>query len=132
MAQKGINKENEPAAGFMITKTFFLVKIIHRISAQNLRGKKSLRENRASYRAFSAFQAEGTTHVSVWQKRPESATPSVTLDACYAAAALSVWILDQVIPNARAGRPPGTGQGRAHLSASSRTMRSASAVRIRR
>jgi hypothetical protein len=41
----------------MIAKTFFLVKIIHRIGAKNLRGKKGLRESLAAYRAFFALQA---------------------------------------------------------------------------
>jgi hypothetical protein len=34
-------------AGFMIPKTFFLAKIIHRIGVQNLRDKKCLHENYA-------------------------------------------------------------------------------------
>jgi hypothetical protein len=33
----------------MIVKTFFLVKIIHRIGARNLHDKKSLRKNLATY-----------------------------------------------------------------------------------
>jgi hypothetical protein len=41
----------------MITKTLFLAKIIHRIGAQNLRDKKSLRETTAEYRTFFAFRA---------------------------------------------------------------------------
>jgi hypothetical protein len=35
---------------FMIVKTLFLVKEIHRIGTQSFRGKKSLPENRAIYR----------------------------------------------------------------------------------
>jgi hypothetical protein len=37
----------------MIVETYFLVKIIHRIDAQNLHNKKSLPESLACYRIFS-------------------------------------------------------------------------------
>jgi hypothetical protein len=46
-----------PAASGMIAKTFFLVKIIHRIGTRSLRGKKSLRENLAGYRVLFALRA---------------------------------------------------------------------------
>jgi hypothetical protein len=44
-----------PAAGGMIAKTFFLVKIIHRIGTRSLRSKKSLHENLAGYRISVLF-----------------------------------------------------------------------------
>jgi hypothetical protein len=43
--------------GSMITKTFFLAKVIHRILIRSLRGKKSLHENLAKYRIFLALRA---------------------------------------------------------------------------
>jgi hypothetical protein len=41
----------------MIAKTFFLMKVIHRIGTRSLRGKKSLHENPARYRTFFALWA---------------------------------------------------------------------------
>jgi hypothetical protein len=43
----------------MIVKTFFLAKIIHRISAKSLRGKKSLRENLADNGTFLRVAGNG-------------------------------------------------------------------------
>jgi predicted MFS family arabinose efflux permease len=43
----------------MIAKTFFLMKIIHRILTRSLRGKTSLHENLASYRTFLVSRAAG-------------------------------------------------------------------------
>jgi homoaconitase/3-isopropylmalate dehydratase large subunit len=40
MAQKGINREDEPGCGPIVVKTFFLAKEIHRIGTQSIRGKK--------------------------------------------------------------------------------------------
>jgi hypothetical protein len=57
MAQKWINRENEPGYGSMIVKTFFLAKIIHRIGTRSLRGKKGLRENLADNDAFFTLRA---------------------------------------------------------------------------
>jgi hypothetical protein len=51
-----------PAVGFMIAKTFFLAKIIHRISTRNLRQEKSLHENLFAYRTFSALRQPGGRH----------------------------------------------------------------------
>ena len=44
MAQKGINREDEPGYGPMIVKTFFLAEEIHRIGTRSIRGKKGLHQ----------------------------------------------------------------------------------------
>ncbi|HEX8006295.1 MAG TPA: hypothetical protein VF482_07700, partial [Trebonia sp.] len=44
-AQKRINPQIGLAAGSMITKTFFLVKVIHRILIKSLHDKKTLPES---------------------------------------------------------------------------------------
>jgi hypothetical protein len=49
----------KPTAGSMIAKTFFLMKIIHRILTRSLRGKISLHENLASYRPVQREVAHG-------------------------------------------------------------------------
>jgi hypothetical protein len=63
----------------MIMKTFFLTKIIHRISIRSLRNKKSLPENLIRYRAFFVLRAArclrdfagpGTRAAEVWLRRP--------------------------------------------------------------
>jgi hypothetical protein len=54
-AKKGTNPENTFSRRPMIAKTLFLAKIIHRIGAKNIRGKKTLRQNSVAYRAFFAF-----------------------------------------------------------------------------
>jgi hypothetical protein len=54
----GIHREDtRAAADAMIANTFFLAKIIHRIGAQNIRGKKCLHESLVEYWAFLAIRA---------------------------------------------------------------------------
>jgi hypothetical protein len=43
----------------MIAKTFFLMKIIHRIGIRSFRQEKSLRENLAGYRIFFTLRQLG-------------------------------------------------------------------------
>jgi hypothetical protein len=57
--QKWINQEDQLFAGDMITKIFFLAKIIHRIGARNLRQEKSFLENPGRYRVSFIFRAIG-------------------------------------------------------------------------
>jgi hypothetical protein len=45
--ESNITSHLQSRAGSMIVKTLFLVKIIHRIGAQNLRGKKNLLQSQA-------------------------------------------------------------------------------------
>jgi hypothetical protein len=58
-----------PAVGFMIAKTFFLVKEIHRIGTRSLRGKKSLHENQPKYRTFIALRAARRLGARGWAAR---------------------------------------------------------------
>jgi hypothetical protein len=63
--RKGLIQRTDATVGLMIAKTYFLVKIIHRIDARSFHVKKTLRENHAAYRIFFAFQASRWAKVRV-------------------------------------------------------------------
>jgi hypothetical protein len=59
--KRGLTRRISSSAGGMITKTFFLVKIIHRIGTRSFRQEKSLLENLAEYRASFTLWATRRT-----------------------------------------------------------------------